>query len=284
LSKQNPALVYLAVSAFGPQGPWAHRPAADLPAQLSSETTASLGVTGEEPVRVGTDVGGMYAAIYGVQAVCAALWERETSGLGQRVDVSLFGSLIAMRSTLWVALSNPDEWWGFHLDSYAKPPDHGYQCADLPIYFSLARMDRDSMSALLVDLDMPWVRDDPLFPLLAADTGGGTGRHAHEVHHLWERGFAKWPADQVMATIERHGGIAFPMNDYARLVAQPQVQETGVLARIPGGNETDEFTTISPPWEFSDTPASIRRRAPALGEHTAEIQSQLQRREKVGPA
>jgi crotonobetainyl-CoA:carnitine CoA-transferase CaiB-like acyl-CoA transferase len=145
-------------------------------------------------------------------------------------------------------------------------------------------MDRDSMSALLADLDMPWVRDDPLFPLLAADTGGGTGRHAHEVHHLWERGFAKWPADQVMATIERHGGIAFPMNDYARLVAQPQVQATGVLARIPDGNDSDEFTTISPPWEFSDTPASIRRSAPALGEHTAEIQSQLPRREKVGPA
>jgi len=136
-----PGLVYCAISGFGPQGPWADRPASELGAQMASEATSSLGNLGEPPVRHGSDIGSVFAANNAIQAICAALYARDDSDPsnptgGQRVEVSLFGSLIAMRSTLWVALSNPDEWWGFHLDSYVKPPDHGYQCRDLPIYFS----------------------------------------------------------------------------------------------------------------------------------------------------
>ena len=86
-----------------------------------------------------TDLASTYAAIYAVMSVCAALYARDEIGSGQRIDVSLFGSILAMRSTLWVALSNPDEWWGFHLDSYIKPPDYGYRCKDGAIFFSLAR-------------------------------------------------------------------------------------------------------------------------------------------------
>ena len=89
---------------------------------------------GEEPVRLraGTLARCMPPTTRS-RAICAALYARDDSDPsaptgGQRVEVSLFGSLLAMRSTLWVALSNPDEWWGFHLDSYIKPPDHGYQC------------------------------------------------------------------------------------------------------------------------------------------------------------
>ena len=116
-------LVYCAISGWGPNGPWSDREAGELAAQLAGEATASLGSIGEPPVRLGNDAGSMYAANYAIQGVCAALYARDVSGRGgQRLEVSLFGSLLAMRSTLWVALSNPDEWWGFHLDSYIKPP------------------------------------------------------------------------------------------------------------------------------------------------------------------
>ena len=265
----NPQAVYCAISGFGPKGPWAGLPAGELPAQLLSEATASLGRPGEPPVRAGADLGSMYAAIYGVQGICAALLARDAIGRGQRVDVSLFGSLLAMRSTLWGAHSNPDEWWGFHLDSYVKPPDHGYQCRDLPIYFTLARMDADR-NGLLRDLDMEWVRDDPLFDRFITDNGGGGDRYSHVVRHLWERGFAKFTATEVMAIIEHNGGITFPMNDYPRFVEQPQVQLLGVIRTVdhPG---IGPVRMVAPPWTFSGTPAEIRRPAPRLGEHTEEV-------------
>jgi crotonobetainyl-CoA:carnitine CoA-transferase CaiB-like acyl-CoA transferase len=179
-----------------------------------------------------------------------------------------------MRSTLWVALSNPDAWWGFHLDSYVKPPDHGYRCRDRAIYFSLARMDPEKLDALLRDLDMEWVKDDPLFPLLANDTAGGTGRHAHVVKPLWERAFARLDADLVMEIVERHGGLCFPASDYQMLVNDPQVEHMEFLRTVeqPG---TGTMRVVAPPWRFADTLAEIRLPAPRLGEHTATILEEM---------
>jgi crotonobetainyl-CoA:carnitine CoA-transferase CaiB-like acyl-CoA transferase len=274
VAQANRQLVYCAISGYGDRGPWAERPGGELPAQLLAETTSSLGRIGEPPVRLGTDVANMYAAVYAVQAICAALLARDRIGSGQRIDVSLFGSLLAMRSTLWVALSNPDEWWGFHLDSYVKPPDHGYRCKDGAVFFSLARLPADAFDALLRDLNMDWVRDDPLFPLLVKDTGGGTGRHAHVVRHLWERAFSMFTCEEVMAIVERHGGLTFPMNDYAMLVNNPQVQHLGMVQTVeqPG---VGQMRVLAPPWEFSETPAELRLPAPRLGEHTTEILAEL---------
>ena len=263
-------LVYCALSGWGPRGPWADREASELAAQLAGETVLSLGRPGDPPVRLGVDVGSMYVANYAIQGICAALYARDVAGRGgQRLEVSLFGSLLAMRSTLWVALSKHDEWWGFTLDSYLKPPDHGYQCADLPIYFSLGRMGVDDVERLIDDLQMGWVREDPQFELLLRDGAGGAGRHAHQLKHLWERGFAAWSAEQVIEKVERRGGWAFPMHDYQRLVADPQVAVVGAIVDVDGVRQ------VAPPWDFEATPAAIRRAAPKLGEHTAEVLSEL---------
>ena len=263
-------LVYCALSGWGPRGPWADRESSELVAQLAAETVLSLGSPGAPPVRLGTDIGSMHAANYAIQGICAALYARDVGGRGgQRLEVSLFGSLLAMRSTLWVALSKPDEWWGFTLDSYVKPPDHGYQCADLSIYFALARMGVDDAEQLIDDLEMGWVREDAQFELLLRDGAGGAGRYAHELKHLWEQGFAKWSAAEVIEKVERNGGWAFPMHDYQRLAADPQVAAVDAIVDVEGVRQ------VAPPWDFESTPAAIRRPAPALGQHTAEILAEL---------
>lgn len=269
IGEANPQVVYLAISGFGERGPWAGRPAGELPAQMMAEATSSLGRIGDPPVRAGTDIGSMYAAIHGVQGICAALLARDRIGSGQRVDVSLFGSLLAMRSTLWVALSNPDEWWGFHLDSYVKPPDHGYACSDGRIFMNLARMDKSELDVLLTELNMEWVRDDPQFPLLAQESTGA-GRYAHTVHHLWDRALERFTVAEATDIIERHGGLVFPMNDYRMLANNEQVQATGMIRTVeqPGAGR---IQVMRPPWDFSDTPAELRLPAPRLGEHTVEI-------------
>lgn len=263
-------LVYCALSGWGPRGPWAERPASELAAQLASEATLSLGRLGDPPVRLGADAGSMYAANYAIQGICAALYARDAGGRGgQRLEVSLFGSLLAMRSTLWVALSKPDEWWGFHLDSYIKPPDHGYHCRDLPIFFSLAAMGDEDAERLIDDLKMGWVREEARFELLKRDHAGGAGRHAHELKHLWEQGFAAWSAAEVIEKVERRGGWAFPMHDYERLIQDPQVAAVGVVVDIDGVKQ------VAPPWDFEQTPTELPRPAPNLDQHTAEVLAEL---------
>ena len=277
---QAPGLVYCAISGFGPHGPWADRPISELGAQMASEATSSLGNLGDPPVRHGSDIGSVYAANNAIQAICAALYARDDSDPanptgGQRVEVSLFGSLIAMRSTLWVALSNPDEWWGFHLDSYVKPPDHGYQCRDLPIYFSLARIRGEAFESLIDELDMAWARNHADYDKLRTDGAGGSGRYSAELKPIWEQGFANFDAEQVIEIVERHGGWAFPMHDYERLSKDPQVEAVEALINLqqPDGSTMRQ---VAPPWDFEATPvATPTRPAPRLGQHQAEVLGQL---------
>ena len=57
--------------------------------------------------------------------------------------------MLMMRSTLWAALTNPDDWFGFHNDSYVKPPDHGYQAKDGAIQIVVGRLSDEQWEALL---------------------------------------------------------------------------------------------------------------------------------------
>ncbi len=276
----EPGLTYCAISGFGPKGPWADRPASELAAQMASEATSSLGRIGEAPVRHGSDIGSVFAANHAIQAICAALYARDdrdpaNPAGGQRIEVSLFGSLIAMRSTLWVALSNPDEWWGFHLDSYVKPPDHGYQCRELPIYFSLARIRGDAFESLIDELGMDWAREHADYEKLRTDGAGSAGRYAAELKPLWERGFARFDAEQVIEIVQRHGGWAFPMHDYERLSRDPQVAAVGAIIDVAQADGS-LMQQVAPPWDFEETPVSTTMRpAPDLGQHQNEVIAEL---------
>ena len=270
LGELNPQLVYCRFSEYGDRGPWADQPPhGELPAQLAGDATGSLGAIGEPPVRMATDIASMYAAIYSVMSICAAIYARDERG-GQRIDISLFGSILAMRSTLWVALSNPDEWWGFHLDSYIKPPDSGYHCKDGAIYFSLARSTPEQREELYRALDMEWVKDDPLFEIVNADRGGGGGRYSHLALPVWERALANFTTEEAMEITWRHGGWAFPKNDYDALVADEQVEHVGMIQTVdqPGFGP---LRHVAPPWDFEGTPAAIQGPAPLLGEHNAAV-------------
>lgn len=254
----NRALIYCVISGYGRGGPWAGRAAGELAAQMASEATASLGRIGEPPVRAGTDMAGMFAGIHAVQAVAAALVAREADGQGDRIDVSLFGSLVTMRSTLWTALSAPDEWWGFHLDSYVKPPFHGFRCKDGRIYFELRGMDAARHEALLCDLGMSWARDDPRYEMLLADTAGGPGRYTHQLMDIWERGLRDWSCADAIEVIERNGGIALPMNDYPALLDTEQFRHLDIVQDHPGPGGA-EIPYIRSPWRFEPGQLGYRK-------------------------
>lgn len=260
-------LVVCVISDWGPEGPWAALPGGELPAQLASEATASLGKIGEEPVRLGNEHAGMVTGSYAMQAIVAALLVRPEVG-GQRIDLSLFGTLLQMRSTLWVAHSNPDEWWGFHLDSYVKPPEHGYSCKDGRIYFSVGRA--DDRSQLLSELKMDFAREDPRWEIFSKDSGGGTGRYSHLVHDIWDRGLSQWTVAEAKEILERHGCWVFPYFTYQQFLDDEHVQGMGLVVDVEDGDGALR-RDLRPPWQFSETPAVITRRAPELGEHTEEI-------------
>ena len=266
----NPRLVVCVISGWGPEGPWSDRPGGELPAQLASETTASLGALGHEPVRIGTDHAGMACALYAMQAVTAALLVADQGG--QRIDVSLFGSLMHMRTALWVALSNPDEWWGFHLDSYVKPPEYYYTFKDRRAFVTVGRV--ADIEALVRELRMDFVFDDERWPLFRQDAAGGMGRYAHVVHDMWDRGLSQWTFEEAAEILARHGAQVAPCLPFDEFVSDPHVREMELVVKVKD-DAGDTALQIRPPWQFTETPASIRTAAPKLDQHGSVIRSDI---------
>ena len=273
LQQLNPKLIYCAISAFGEEGPLRNQPGAELVLQAMADYTNSLGRIGEPPVRLGSDVANLNTGIFASQAVTAALFHRMRKGEGQRVAVSMLGTLLHMRGIMWTSMSDPDDWYGFHLDHYTKLPEHGYKTKDGHVYFGLRRGNSEDWDRLLVTLGMVEQLDDPRF----ADFGRqatSIGRYAPEVKPLWENAFKEMTNEEVINLIHEINGDATSFQDYSSLFTHPQIQELKMVQEIDHPT-AGKFKTIGPVWRFADTPATMQNPPPLLGQHTEEILTKL---------
>jgi formyl-CoA transferase len=269
LRDANPKLVYCSITPFGKDGPLRDAPGSELVVQAMAEYTASLGRIGDPPVRVGADVASLNTGIFAAQAILAAMFHRIRTGEGQRVAVSEFGSLLHMRGIMWHSMSDPDDWYGFHLDHYTTPPDYGYQTKNGSLYFILRRGSSEDWDRLIVELGMEEVLADPRF----ADYGRAAtsiGRYATEVKPIWEKAFANRTREEIIDLIKSVGGDAVPMMDYPPLLAHPQVAALAAIAEIDHPT-AGRFKTVRPVARFSETQDSIRMPPPTLGQHTEEV-------------
>ena len=269
LQGANQKLVYCSITPFGEDGPLRDAPGSELVVQAMAEYTASLGRIGDPPVRVGADIASLNTGIFAAQAILAALFHRLRTGEGQRVAVSEFGSLLHLRGIMWSSLSNPDDWYGFHLDHYTKPPDYGYQAKNGPLYFILRRGSSEDWDRLVMELGMEEVLADSRF----ADYGRAAtsiGRYATEVKPIWEKAFENRTREEIIDLIKGIGGDAVPIMDYPSLIAHPQVAALDIVAEI-DHHTAGRFKTVRPVARFSETPDTIRLPPPTLGEHTQEI-------------
>jgi len=273
LHKLNPKLVYCAISAFGEEGPMRDLPGAELVIQAMADYTNSLGRIGEPPVRLGTDVANLNTGIFASQAITAALFHRARTGEGQRVAVSMLGTLLHMRGIMWTAMTEPDDWYGFHLDSYTKPPDHGYETKTGHVFFGLRRGSSEDWDRLMISLGLEEYINDPRFAGFGREATS-IGRYAAEVKPIWERAFKEMTNEEVVQLVHEFNGDAVPFTDYPTLFAHPQVQELNVVREI-DCPAAGRFKTIGPVWRFSDTVAQIQSPPPTRGQHTEEILKHL---------
>jgi len=269
LSRYNPALVYCAISPFGEEGPLRDLPGSELVVQAMAEYTASLGRIGDAPVRVGADIAALNTGIFAAQAVLGALFHRLRTGAGQRVAVSQLGSLLHMRGIMWHSMTDPDDWFGFHLDHYTNPPEYGYQAQNGPLYFILRRGNSEDWDRLVLELGMEHVLDDTRF----ADYGRAAtsiGRYAPEAKPIWDAAFANHSREGIIDLVKSIGGDAVPMNDYPSLLAHPQVEAIAAISEV-DHPAVGPLKAVRPVARFSETPDSIRIPPPTLGQHTDEI-------------
>jgi crotonobetainyl-CoA:carnitine CoA-transferase CaiB-like acyl-CoA transferase len=181
----------------------------------------------------------------------------------------MLGSLLHMRGIMWHSLTDPDDWFGFHLENYVKPPDEGYQTKTGPVHFGLRRGSTEDWDRLMLSLGLEEYINDPRFAHFGREATS-VGRYAHEVKPVWEEAFKNMTQEEVVKLIQSYGGDAVALNDYPALFAHPQVSAIGAVKEIEHPT-AGTFTTIGPAWRFFGTPATIQSPPPTLGQHTEEI-------------
>ena len=261
LRADNPRLVYAAISGFGPEGPYSGQPAYDMVIQALSGIAKLMIGTEQEPRLVSNLLADKTAGLNAAFAICAALYERERSGEGQRVDIPM---LDAFSSFL-------------HLDRIGHPPESpSVEDSGVGELLFRAWPTRDGHVVALVIEDhqfaalcravgRPEAAADERFAAMM-----GRMQHAHELIAFMEAEIAQHTTAELVARGHAEGAPIASVNSLQGFLDDPQVKASGLVFALdhPGLGSVPMLRSAP---RFSRTPSDVRRPAPRLGEHTAEI-------------
>lgn len=265
LSRVNSRLVYCSISGYGSKGPMAELPASELDLQGVIGQFRRLGRPGEPPVRAGFDLVSVNAAWAACEAIIAALFVRELSGQGQKVETSLLDAAVALMQFSFAAESNPDQWRGWPLSGYSEPPSHGFQCADASFLLDLGRA-RGWWDVFCQAVGADHLLQDPRF-----ETVELRRRNQQALIEALEPFLAHWKFDDLVQLVQGMGGTIVRIHDAESLFQDPQVHALGFLKSFQHP-VLGEYRTIDFPARFSAPIMQLSPLpAPQLGEHTREV-------------
>ena len=268
LSKLNQGLVYCSCSGFGQEGSGRDRAGLDLIAQGMSGIISVTGEPGGPPMRPGLPVVDLMTATYAACAILAALQARSAGGKGQYIDIDLFSTGLA--ASPWETAQ--------YLATGEIPGPLGSAHRILAPYQVFAASDGHfTVGVVSQRLWLKFCRiaglerlvDDPRFIDNAARKANES-----ELAGIIDAVTRKRRLEEWLAEFEEAGIPAGPINDYGEALADPQVGANRLVREV-DSPVSGRQRVVGPPYRLSETPASVRRAAPGLGEHTDEVLASL---------
>lgn len=274
LQRVNPRLVYCAISGFGETGPLAKAGCADPIMQAFAGFARSNGAPGNalEAFRF-TGFIDLTTASVAAEAVLAALLERETTGVGQKVEVSMLEAALEIQSTRIAELLGAG--WVPHPRGSESPgivPDRAFRTLDREVF--VTARDEAEWAGFCAALERPDVAQDARFAsnLLRVE-------HRAALLALVEPVFATRPAIWWLRIMRRHGVPCAIAHNFETFRHHQQVVDNEMIARI-ATRDWGEVDVAGVPWHFSQTPCRVTE-PPRPGEHTDEIMQALAARPRV---
>jgi CoA:oxalate CoA-transferase len=270
LAELNPRLVVVSITGFGQTGPLARDPAYDLIVQAMSGLMSVTGPDGGEAVRVGVSLGDLVPGLYAALGCLAALHERERSGRGQHVDVSMFDGLLSLlESVAMRALHTDEELLPTGSHHAISAPFGTFRTADEPVAVAIAN---EPLFARFAEaLGHPEWTSDPRFTDDAARAHNRRALQA-EIEAVFER----MRQDEILALLAAQGIPCSPVLDPRAALAHEQTAARSMVVE-----EADGFRTLASPLKLRGS-VGVRRPAPALGEHNGLIESWLAEQPRTG--
>ena len=264
LKAANPGLVYCQVTGFGRTGPLADQGGFDLVAQ---GMTGLMSVTGEgpgrPPVKCGPPLTDITAGVLGATGVVAALYARERTGVGQRVDTSLFEAGLAQ--TFWqsaVALATGESPGPLGSAHPLVAPYEAFPTADG--WIAVGGWNQVNWLRLLDALELGELAGDPRFA-----TNDARMRNQGALREALGRRMRTASSSAWLRRLEEAAVPAGPVLDVLEALRHPQTVAREMVVTVEQGGEAVE--TLGMPVKMSGTPAGAGRGAPRLGEHTEEV-------------
>ena len=217
LKDKYPKLIYAAVSGFGHSGPYAKRPAYDMIAQAMGGVMSLTGHPGQPPTRVGTSTGDITAALFATIGVVTALYDREKTGRGQKVDVAMLDSQVAVLEN---AISR-------YVATGEVPGRLGSRHPSIAPFAAFAT--KDGHIAIAAGNDEIWARVCRVLDRkeLIADerfcTNPSRVDHVDAMAAEMEKSLAAKGSKEWLALLEAAGVPCGPLNNVADVMADPQI-------------------------------------------------------------
>jgi crotonobetainyl-CoA:carnitine CoA-transferase CaiB-like acyl-CoA transferase len=260
LRKENPRLVYAAISGFGPDGPYADHPAYDMVIQAMSGIAKIIG-SPEQPRLVSNLLADKTAGINAALAISAALYARERSGEGQRIEIPMldtFGSFVHLEQIA--------------ADAFGPAPDipglsellfRAWQTTDGHV--AVVLIEDHQFAAFCKIVRREEMTHDERFSTLI-----GRMQNPRELIGFMQAELQKLSTAEVLRRAHEYGAPVAAVNDLGAFLTDPQVVSSGLVFELdhPGAGPVRVLRSAP---RFSRTPSDVRRPAPGLGAHTSEV-------------
>jgi crotonobetainyl-CoA:carnitine CoA-transferase CaiB-like acyl-CoA transferase len=269
LVKINPRLIYCGITAFGHTGPMQDKPGMDL---ILQATGGIMGLTGEggdrPPVKAAPPVADISTGIYAAYAVAAALYERERSGKGQKIDIAMLDAVVSLLSDVALKVRADDtDFAPFGSGHPDIVPYQAFKARDG--YFIVACLTNAFWKRLPEAIGHPELLQDARFT--------GMRDRVKNKPALIEILNGIFATEDVATWIQRIEDADIPtckVNTVKEVFALPQSEVNEILVRVPHPTR-GSIEILNTPVRMQGSPGHVTRGAPTLGEHTDAVLDEM---------
>ncbi|MCC6388854.1 MAG: CoA transferase [Dehalococcoidia bacterium] len=266
LKERNPRLIFCSISGFGQTGPYRERPALDIVVQGMGGILSITGEKGGPPVRPGASYGDLSAGLYATIGILAALRERDRSGLGQFIDLSMLDCQVSMLENAYMRYSvtgkAPEPLGTRHPSA---TPFQAFPTADGHLVVALGFGEENHWSLFCALLGLPELIDDPRFGTSPRRTANHAVLEPILIEAFRRRTTAEWIEDMLAVGIP-----CGPVNTIADVAADPQVAHREMLQDVTH-RSAGTVRIANTPLRMSRSESGIKGPPPDFGEHTVEV-------------
>ncbi|MDQ6691557.1 MAG: CoA transferase [Candidatus Dormibacteraeota bacterium] len=264
LSAENERLVYCSISAFGQTGPYSSRSALDIAIQAMSGVMSLTGEPGGAPTRMGLPMADLCGALFAVNGVLAALHERERTGRGQFIDLSMLDGMVSMlmymAGRVFMTGEDPGKVGTGH---HGIVPYGAFPCSDG--FMVIANIGEAFWPKICAALGFPELAADPRY-----DTNRKRVERREEVESRIRESMGRGTVEEWDAIFERHDVPHAPILKVSEVLKNPQVVARGMVTEVDHA-KLGRIPALGRAIRFPDHEGAPMRAAPLLGQDNEEV-------------